>query len=497
MAGNLRFITKSPFSEAYREGVESEDRRNLRLAQLAEAEQGMDIRAAQAPVELRRGRAQASSAETAADVARKTAPYDVQKAGTAAERGAFDLGHAQRMSPSQVAAAQTAAERGAFELGESRATAPFARRSVEAGARTAEAGADVAQQTIGSRVQTSQNQARLGGAQASYAENRRKYEMFDKGMEALGRGQIEIAQQLMVEGGEQIPPELLKHAHLQRAVASIWADAKRMAPDNPEKQTRNFQIGVRAMFERAATGAGVVGAETKMQDPERQSAVERAGIPTYDPTFAATEPGIQTEGRKKTYQPLTILQGGKPSVGAFDPASGTVTPTGVEGYGRGYGGAAGSGRMSVYEQKRQAYLSVNPGDTAGALEYASGRKRLSPADEMKLATQIAKYELGGTMQAMTNPGLIQNRANEILQEWRASQPGLRNVTATPQQPTTTTRGGSPVVSQPMPPPLRAAAPQIVGVPIPPEFADLPDGSVLEDDSGAQFTKQGEFLIPNQ
>ena len=99
MAGNLRFITKSPFSEAYREGIDSEDRRNLRLAQLAEAEQGMEIRAAQAPVDLRRGRAQASSAETAADVARKTAPYDVQKAGTAAERGAFELGESRATAP--------------------------------------------------------------------------------------------------------------------------------------------------------------------------------------------------------------------------------------------------------------------------------------------------------------------------------------------------------------------------------------------------------------
>jgi hypothetical protein len=51
--------------------------------------------------------------------------------------------------------------------------------------------------------------------------------------------------------------------------------------------------------------------------------------------------------------------------------------------------AAGGGRASVFQQKKDAYLAVNPGDEQGALDYASGRRTLSGREARLAAERMA------------------------------------------------------------------------------------------------------------
>lgn len=54
--------------------------------------------------------------------------------------------------------------------------------------------------------------------------------------------------------------------------------------------------------------------------------------------------------------------------------------------GTGAGGRPGSaGRLSVYEQKRQAWLNAHPGDETGALAYAQGTRQTTQAERIRLA----------------------------------------------------------------------------------------------------------------
>jgi hypothetical protein len=55
----------------------------------------------------------------------------------------------------------------------------------------------------------------------------------------------------------------------------------------------------------------------------------------------------------------------------------------------GPGGRGGGGGSSVFQQKRSAWLALHPGDDAGALDYASGRRRLGNTDLRLSAERLA------------------------------------------------------------------------------------------------------------
>ncbi|MBK8200429.1 MAG: hypothetical protein IPK75_18935 [Acidobacteria bacterium] len=125
-----------------------------------------------------------------------------------------------------------------------------------------------------------------------------------------------------------------------------------------------------------------------------------------------------------SFKPIqTLDEQGRPMVGSFDQRSGQVVPGQVPAFvppprGSAAGaGPNGGGRQSVFEQKRAAWLAVHPGDEQGALDYSAGRKTMSPADEMKAATQIATNEARSLLRPPSG-NYVKDRADEIVRGWR-------------------------------------------------------------------------------
>lgn len=116
------------------------------------------------------------------------------------------------------------------------------------------------------------------------------------------------------------------------------------------------------------------------------------------------------------------------------------------------GGKNGTGRKSVYEQKREAWLAANPGDEKGALEYASGRRKLAPAEEERIASGIAKNEASQSMTPL-GPDAVRKRTQEILAGWRKEAAAPSPAAATTAQasprsyPYEAAMGDKPIYSQ--------------------------------------------------
>jgi hypothetical protein len=104
------------------------------------------------------------------------------------------------------------------------------------------------------------------------------------------------------------------------------------------------------------------------------------------------------------------------------------------------GAAGGKGGGSVYEQKRTAWLSLHPGDEQGALDYAGGRRKLGPAEEQKMASQIAKNEFSGAFNV--KPEQVAARTTEILTGWRQGGGPAQATT-----PTAPAQAGAPAPAQ--------------------------------------------------
>lgn len=112
------------------------------------------------------------------------------------------------------------------------------------------------------------------------------------------------------------------------------------------------------------------------------------------------------------------------------------------------GAAGGGAKDSVFKQKQAAWLASHPGDEHGALDYAGGRRKASPAEEQKMAASIAKAEFSGAFNVP--PEKVQARVQEIMQSWRT--PGA----APPPPPAPA--AATPPVAQPTPNGQNGAAP---------------------------------------
>lgn len=153
-------------------------------------------------------------------------------------------------------------------------------------------------------------------------------------------------------------------------------------------------------------------------------------------------------------------------------------------------GAAGA--TSVFELKRKAWLELNPGDAAGALDYASGRRSLSEADALRFAEGRAgdaadKANLRGSRR----DEFIRNEVSRLMSGFRAA--GVRP--AVPAAP----MGSMGVPTAPMtetPPAAPApAAPAPGGAVVPKSFTDrLPPAAVAPAPGvGRSFAPSG--MIP--
>lgn len=79
------------------------------------------------------------------------------------------------------------------------------------------------------------------------------------------------------------------------------------------------------------------------------------------------------------------------------------------------------GRSSVFQQKQSAWLSVHPGDTAGALDYAGGRRVLSPAEARLAAEKMATSMRDSNTNQPLSTSARRAAANQIFSNIMAEQ----------------------------------------------------------------------------
>ncbi|MCC7144236.1 MAG: hypothetical protein IT349_19245 [Candidatus Eisenbacteria bacterium] len=82
------------------------------------------------------------------------------------------------------------------------------------------------------------------------------------------------------------------------------------------------------------------------------------------------------------------------------------------------------GRSSVYEQKKADWLLLYPNDQQGALDYASGQRRLTAADARKLAAQEAKAQ---NLQGEDFARYVRGATNEIMARNRGDDENVSRI----------------------------------------------------------------------
>lgn len=272
--------------------------------------------------------------------------------------------------------------------------------------------------------------------------------------------------------GMTFPPELASNTNFWQGTAI----AKQLYPDDP---------GAAQRF----TSAFV---QTQSPDVQGrvQAAIQSAGAPVKKRRYGVAQgdsgivfynvenPAEQIPGPQRTTGQYVTAEGGGMH---FLPTGSTQAQavTGPDGQplkAQRFGARVGAGNTSVYEQKRQAWLSLHPGDEAGALSYASGKTVLNDVQLQNMASQMAAREFQGAFGV--RPEQKQNRAQEIYQQLK----GI-NAPATP---------AAPVPAAPVVPSAPPAAAQTGQYPVPQtqeEYDALPSGSIYQDpDDGQPYRK---------
>lgn len=123
-------------------------------------------------------------------------------------------------------------------------------------------------------------------------------------------------------------------------------------------------------------------------------------------------------------------------------------------------GATGN---SVFEQKKAAYLLVNPGDDAGALEFAAGRRRITQPEAIRAATAAAKAKAATEMDPTRSASMYNSEYARLMEAmgFSGAQPEGAPATQAPAAPA----GGAPAKSAPTKTaPQGALPPRPAGVP---------------------------------
>lgn len=213
---------------------------------------------------------------------------------------------------------------------------------------------------------------------------------------------MEMAQRI----GMQIPPQLAQNTMFWQG-ASIAKDlyegdiaaAQRFTAAYAQSQ----QPDIPTRVNEAITAAGV---------PVRK---KRYGVAQGDQGlvfYNVENPTEQITGPKR---PGTVMTNEKGEVVVAPAGGGEVTPytQGGQPLKAQKFGTTGRGGNSVYQTRYNLWLAAHPNDVNGALQYASGRRQLSPLEEQKIANQMAANE---ARQSMTPLGAdwVQKRTLEII-----------------------------------------------------------------------------------
>jgi hypothetical protein len=465
MASGLQFITFNPASAAYNEG---QDRTERRRAQ---------------DLQMRRGEFDLSEAQR-----------------QSAENQGVDAAIREGLTPPAAPRPQAPAPGPVDQVrgqGEGRIeSAPLPPTQGQPAAAPQAAAAP--QQRVGTQVANRLAQTPGGGRaalalrqgderQRDEAETRAFHYLSNPATAHLG---LELANKI----GMPVPPQLANNTAFWQGTAI----AKQLYPDDPaagQKFVSAFVQGGGGDVQ-ASTQAGVQAAGVPPKRRRYGTVQGDDGIVFYDlenPQHQIAGPQ-RTQGQYVTGNDgnMLFLRQGRTQA---EPVTGVDgQPLAAQRF-----GAARGAQASVFQQKQQAWLAANPGDVQGALAYASGTKQVDPATELRIASGIAKVELGNAPDPLLSTPAqreayqrsLQARAQEIVQGWRQQQPGGQ----APQPGAARPPQAAP---QPgAPPPMAAPAMPAVGgtreSPAMPqtedEFNALPSGSVYVDpDDGILYVK---------
>lgn len=191
--------------------------------------------------------------------------------------------------------------------------------------------------------------------------------------------------------------QIQKQRETERAIASALGNLDIEGADTDISGANAQQTHLEQRLRLADTAENQAGAVQARSDLAH--ARTQAGVLQYAGRIGAA----QIQGNKGRYK-FIGNDPNNPTIGQYlDQVDGT-TKAGPAATGGGHGGA-----QSVYEQKRTAWLALNPRDFAGALDYAAGHRGMTEEQKRFSALSLAQKELG----ANSDEDTLNNRAAEI------------------------------------------------------------------------------------
>ena len=216
---------------------------------------------------------------------------------------------------------------------------------------------------------------------------------FDAMVEDLVSGNVEAALARAERNGMEVTPQLrsaFQNAWFQREFGRTWGVNKTLYPNDPRKLAKAQAIDTtRTLGVMQASSPAAGGIPTQ---PLNQFATPGRPEPTAPPPSFA--PSYKPFVGSQNGQDGTFIFNERTGQHEFHPGSVMRTPS-------------SSGSSSVFEQKRQAWLALNPGDEQGALQFASGRSQLSPAQARLAAERIANTWANGHIRKPDNAAVEQ------------------------------------------------------------------------------------------
>jgi len=263
------------------------------------------------------------------------------------------------------------------------------RRSADISADTAEFALDQ-RRGQADRDEALDEATRSAVTDAIPAENATPMQRIARGMASTPGGGAGAAK--LIQGGEE-KKERYKELAVRAAAGGNMVLYKTFG-----EMAGGFSLGpeaekdVKALQIRGQAAQNAKQFYEKSDDPSQAAKYFAAFIRSGgDHEKAMAEAGPAKRKSTRSYSPVqTEDEEGKPTIGRFNHETGDVETTGVRGTaGR---GRAGGGGRSVYQQKREAWLAVHPGDDKGALDYASGKRQPTALEIEKMARSAANAE---------------------------------------------------------------------------------------------------------
>lgn len=376
----VNFVTSNTALDTFERLQKEERERRLSDARAENFGSETEYNRQSMPSRLRSVEADARSKSSDADVNVATAGNRIAQSGIGVEQARTNLDSTKVEAGVQAATAPNRVELSGVNLGKAK---------TEAGSEDVEAG--VRRETAPVRVQ----QASSGLRQANATAVNTEMQGFYKSLDLLNAGHVDAAKEVARRFGQEIPDHVVNDAELRSALEQAAKRAQVEYANRPKDQ-QSYILGQSNRFQQLRSEGQRIGpadiytpppgAPTPQEDQQRDQWRHVGNKPDGTPIYLNQATGEEQEG----------------GMGPMTPRS----------------GAGAGGRSSVFQQKQTAWLEVHPGDSQGALDYASGRREMSTAEKVKSANSQAAREINNNMQLKfgnqaAREHAINKRATEI------------------------------------------------------------------------------------